>query len=410
MLKVTINDSLVGILDRYKGKRYSFTYAHNVSESEAISLIMPPRPTSYMSSIGHLHPIFDMNLPEGYLRQWLSKAIINFDDLTLLGITGASQIGRLQYESEKNVPSSISIKDILSYDGAEDLFQYLLHTYAMSSGISGVQPKVLVRDTSNHKISQDHKVTVLGATHIVKTWDAKFQHLAYNENFCLCAARYSGLQVPDWDISQNGKFLIIDRFDMTPDSYLGIEDMCALAGMTTDMKYNGSYEQLGKMLKIFIRPEDQSSALRDYFKMVALSCIVRNGDAHRKNFCVLYDDTRSRTGRLAPTFDVVTTTPYIPMDSMALTMAGSKRWPSRKKLLQFAGICDLSSEIAEMCLLEVENGVSLAKKELLSAISDVPEFTETGLAMVSAWEEGLMSVQDQQLKEKSTNKRRRIKM
>ncbi|MFP4285357.1 MAG: HipA N-terminal domain-containing protein, partial [Desulfovermiculus sp.] len=60
---------------------------------------MPVRLKSYVSPAGSLHPIFDMNLPEGFLRNYLIKAVPDCDDLKLLEITGPSQVGRLAYRS-----------------------------------------------------------------------------------------------------------------------------------------------------------------------------------------------------------------------------------------------------------------------------------------------------------------------
>lgn len=48
-----------------------------------------------------LHPIFDMNLPEGALaerlRRTFSKLVPDFDALAMLKIVGLSQIGRLRF-------------------------------------------------------------------------------------------------------------------------------------------------------------------------------------------------------------------------------------------------------------------------------------------------------------------------
>ena len=94
MLKISIGGRAVGALDRATRKTFAFSYAPEIPPSDAVSLTMPPRVASYMSGIGQLHPIFDMNLPEGFLRQWLSKVVPDFDDMVLLKLTGASQIGR----------------------------------------------------------------------------------------------------------------------------------------------------------------------------------------------------------------------------------------------------------------------------------------------------------------------------
>ena len=392
MINVSVGGFFVGALDRAREQRYAFSYLPGIHARDAVSLTMRPQLASYPSAQGHLHPIFDMNLPEGFLRNWLSKAVSDFDDLALLRITGSSQIGRLQYDSGEGSLPVVSVPEILTYDGSEDLFQYLLHRYAVASGISGVQPKVLVRDIESHKISKDHKVTVAGATHIVKTWDEKYPQLALNEHFGLCAAKYSGLSVPEWSLSLNGRFLIIDRFDIDDGHYFGVEDFCVLAGMTSNQKYQGSYEQLARTLRLFVEPGSLVSAQRDFFKMVALSCTVRNGDAHRKNFCLLYNSAEARVGRLSPTFDIVTTTAYIPVDSMALTMEKSKAWPGRDKLLRFASTCGLLPEEAKRCLDDVEAGVSLAREELRAATLNIPEFKVVGSAIGKGWEAGLKNL------------------
>lgn len=393
MRKVSIGGRAVGALDRATRKTFAFSYAPEILPGDAVSLTMPPRVASYMSGIGQLHPIFDMNLPEGFLRHWLSKVVPDFDDMVLLKLTGASQIGRLQYDGGEPVPSGMMVSEILTHDGAEDLFRHLLDVYGTASGVSGVQPKVLIRDVAGHKMSVNHKVTVTGATHIVKTWDPTYPQLARNEHYCLRAARLAGLETPDWDVSRNGKFLIVERFDLNEDAYLGVEDLCVLAGMTTAQKYQGSYEQLAKSVRTFISPDSELSSMQDIFKMVALSCTLRNGDAHRKNFCLLYECAESRRGRLAPTFDIVTTTAYLPKDILALTMAGSKRWPNRRQLLRFAVACGLTLERADVCLSEVATGVATARDELIAGIREIPEFTETGGLMLKAWDEGLLALE-----------------
>lgn len=64
------------------------------------------------------------------------------------------------------------------------MFAHLLERFATYSGISGMQPKVLVRE-----IPLPEKVTQQGATHIVKSFDPReFPELAANELICVLAA------------------------------------------------------------------------------------------------------------------------------------------------------------------------------------------------------------------------------
>jgi hypothetical protein len=81
----------------------------------------------------------------------------------------------------------------------------------------------------------------------------------------------------------------------------------------------------------FITGERRGEAMRHQFRLFVLNCAVRNGDAHLKNFGVVYDDTRS-DARPAPAYDIVTTSAYLPKDQMALTLNGVPTWPDAKKL------------------------------------------------------------------------------
>lgn len=73
---------------------------------------------------------------------------------------------------------------------------------------------------------------------------------------------------------------------------------------------------------------------------MSLSCILGNGDAHLKNFGLLYSNPIERDARLAPAYDIVNTTAYIPEDVLALDLAGNKSlFTSRLGLLDFAQVC-----------------------------------------------------------------------
>ncbi len=65
---------------------------------------MPVRVQSWDSKFALL-PIFEMNLPEGALRERLTrrfaKATGTFDDFDLLAIVGRTQIGRIRYSGSE---------------------------------------------------------------------------------------------------------------------------------------------------------------------------------------------------------------------------------------------------------------------------------------------------------------------
>jgi len=63
--------------------------------------------------------------------------------------------------------------------------------------------------------------------------------------------------------------------------------------------------------------------------------MLRNGDAHLKNFGVLYEYP-GQPVCLAPVYDMVTTVAYIAQDVPALSLAGTKKWWNKKLLEKFA--------------------------------------------------------------------------
>jgi serine/threonine-protein kinase HipA len=346
-----------------------FGYRDRTKPADAVSLTMPIRADQY-DAIAGLLPIFEMNLPEGALRERLrltfAKAIPEFDDLDLLHIVGASQIGRLRYSRQERIDPTVPKQDldeILTYAGVSDLFAHLLGRFAAYSGVSGVQPKVLVRDSK-----APDKFLHRGATHIVKSFDpVEYPELAANEYICAAGAAAAGIRTARVQLSDNRRFLIVDRFDLASDgSYLGIEDFCVLDGRRAHGRYDGSYERISRRLTDFVSSGALADARQQYALMVVYSCTVGNGDAHLKNFSVLYRHAEDVV-ELAPAYDMVSTQPYLPKDSLALTMQDSKEFPHRDGLIRFVRHVTGKTERAAASLLEqvregADTAIAQAKK------------------------------------------------
>jgi len=117
------------------GTDYLFRYHEDVEAKAAISLLMPVRFDEYRHR--ELHPIFQMNLPEGYvleqLRNRLAK-VASVDPMLLLALSGSSSpIGRVAVSSpqvdallaRQQFPGE-KLEEILAWDGAEDIFAGLV--------------------------------------------------------------------------------------------------------------------------------------------------------------------------------------------------------------------------------------------------------------------------------------------
>jgi serine/threonine-protein kinase HipA len=215
-----------------------------------------------------------------------AKAIPEFDDLDLLQIVGSSQIGRLRYSPLENLAADVPAQDlaeILTYRGTADLFAHLLERFAQYSGISGVQPKVLVRQD----LPLD-ELSYRGTTHIVKAFDrAEYPELAANEFICTRGASAAGLAVPILRLSDNRQLLVIERFDLGGNgNYLGLEDFCVLDGRRSHRRYDGSYEQIARRINDFVSPAHVMQSLEQFALMVAYSCSVLERYPKSVRFCL----------------------------------------------------------------------------------------------------------------------------
>ncbi|MBV7555596.1 type II toxin-antitoxin system HipA family toxin [Pseudomonas sp. PDM28] len=347
-LKVTTPEGHSGRI-LTSGDDYIFRYQEDALPNTAISLSMPVRADEFRRR--DLHPVFQMNLPEGYMLEQLRNRLaktVNVDPMLLLALSGSSSpIGRIQVHSEtvdallgeQQFPGE-KLEEILTWDGAEDIFADLLDRYILRAGISGVQPKVLVPEQQDFEM---RRATSKTSDLIIKSGRDEFPGLAINEFLCMSIAREAGISVPEFYLSDNAKLFVMRRFDRDDQlNPIGFEDMAALMGLSADQKYSKSYAAIVKAIRLFCPAINQQTSLDQLFDCVALSCIVGNGDAHLKNFGLLYSEPTQRDARLAPAYDIVNTTAYIPEDVLALDLVGNKSlFASRQGLMEFAQTCEV---------------------------------------------------------------------
>lgn len=205
---------------------------------------------------------------------------------------------------------------------------------------------------------------------------------------------HCGLEVPEFQLGQQGKLLVVKRFDIGDRAYLGFEDMCVLSGWGTAKKYDGSYQGCARLIKSYVTPHRVTQALEDFFVMVALCAGIQNGDAHLKNFGLLYESCAEDADIwLAPAYDLVTTTVYKGNDIMGLLLGDSKAWPKRRMLVQFGrSSCNLSEARCNKLLGRVHDGMRRGMAELADYQSSHPAFEVVGDKMVAAWEAGWRGV------------------
>lgn len=352
-LRVSTPQGESGLLMRES--RYVFNYTTHERQCET-SWMMPLRAESYAS--GAMLGPFTMNLPEGDLRSRIEERLAKrggVDDMQLLAFTGENQIGRLRFhDKDADVPvhkPQMGRHELLTQSSSPSMFEYLLDVY-LESGISGVQPKVMIPDADK----TSDRGTFIHSDLIVKTSGVEYPHLAVNEFLCMTAAKKAGLQVPQFWLSDDGGLFVMERFDLVDGQQLGFEDMAVLMAKTgkgANDKYASSYEMLAKAINLYCNDDQRVDSLNRLFEYVSLSVMVRNGDAHLKNFGLLYDHPASgNSPALSPLYDVVTTSAYdivsarhgVRVDrEMALKMNGTKDYPTRKDLLAFGQLCSVKN-------------------------------------------------------------------
>lgn len=403
-LTVFANGKKVGVLDEVQSEHtlpdLRFQYNDDALPEDAISLTMPVRSEPYIQD--RLHPCFDMLLPEGVRRQQIERLgkLTRIDDFALLGLVGSNTVGRIQISEGELLDKPITFRhrDVVLCEDGLALFNSLLDIGGYRSGIAGVQPKILAKVTDPLVDVEDadevQSRTVMSSTDIIKTANDDFPGLVKNEFVCLSAARKAGITVPDHDLSRDGSLIVIERFDLEGDDHLGFEEMTSLLGVSSDKKYEGSFDLIALEIESRVDTDEMMHSLEELFKQLAFTVLIRNGDSHLKNFGLLYnrDDVS-----LSPAYDLVTTDIYIDNDVPALALSEdnySKKWWSKKELFEFGSDhCYLTKKQMTQILIDIQDALldSAATIDKLSA--NDPVFAEVGLKMKQSWSDALSDYQ-----------------
>lgn len=355
-LAVAVPEGPAGVLHRES--QYVFNYSADSPDAE-VSLTMPLRAQSYSGNA--LMPVFAMNLPEGYLHDRIARRLakhVVLDDMRLLALTGEQQIGRLSFRVPGEPPAprapQVGLARLLAEPDSRAMFEFLVDAY-FESGVSGVQPKVLMPDADRPpSLPMDERATVVDSDLIVKSGGDEYPFLAANEFACMDAARRAGMEVPEFWLSDDGMLFVMRRFDLEP-TMRGFEEMSVLLGKHRDpqgnYKYTESYEAITRVISNFSGAQAPAN-LQAFFEYLVLCLMVRNGDAHLKNFGLRYGKPADGSCRLAPLYDVVTTTVYPYLNwrtgeervdrTLALKLfsgARNRNYPTRDEVLEFGRVC-----------------------------------------------------------------------
>ena len=362
----------------------------NLEIQNSISLSLPNSKKFYTYEY-RFPPYFETFLPEGYLyeifKNMLTKEYGYIDDYLIFSKLAPNIQSRVSFKSDfsKLDFDFLEIENIVEND-SNDTFKKLLDTFLNKNAISGVQPKTVALLKS--------KETLHIKEYIIKTWGEEYPHLAENEYFCLKACQKAGIDIPKITLSKNNKFLIVENFIFKEGKTLGFEEILSLQDKNRNNKYDGSYEQVAKSIYQFTTHKKES--LTTYYKIVVMNYLLKNGDAHLKNFGLLYHDDFSYIW-LSPAYDVVNTTSYIYQDKPALMMHGKKVWFDKESLVAF-GIkhCLLTQKEADTFYEECVAALKESIADIENYIVENPAFKTIGTRMIESFK---ISLNNQTIKE-----------
>lgn len=365
---------LVGHLKK-QGRLFSFEYVKHADSP--VSLTMPVREEAYI--FPELHPIFQMHLPQGPVRQLLEHALnkaAGSGDLQLLLTLSHAQADGLQFAPSGEKPQSKTLLDDQNTGGLA-LFNQLLTKYTKNTAQAQTQPRI------NTSISG--KAALPSAHYIIKTWGNEYPELAMNEKACLHVLSNMDVSIATATLSDKGKTLLSHRVDKTEKGEpLGFEDFCVLQGKTPKERYDSSWESVAKTIRLFVSPRHQSGALHNLFKLLLCNVMLRNGDAHLKNLALVYSHIGDR--QCAPFFDITTTTVYLSDDFMGLSLNGEKAWPNRTTLTNFAAqYCGLRPNAIKKAFEQLEYALTQGRSELYTLSKQRPSFQPIAEQMEQTW-------------------------
>lgn len=406
----------VAVLEPVGDFKSVLTYHAHTAADDFISLTMPVRTESYVWD-DQLHPIFQMNLPEGYLLQVLQEQFgphLGASPTALLSVIGRNMIGRLQVAppgSSLDEPvTPIEVAELLQGDNSEEAFAELVRQHA-TSGVSGVVPKFLDGQaepasrlatelpTQLPMLGQHKKASLVTRRHIIKGSSQQMPFVALNEYLCMQVAAQV-LPTAKTEISEDGRVLVVHRFDVDENgqAHWGMEDFCALLGLRPAAKYDTTWERIAKAVRDHVPGGERLATFRQLAMTLLLTYALRNADCHAKNLALLY--TSRSDVHLSPVYDMLTTCVYsgYQHNPPGIAFMGKKTWVPGKNLLKFIAInFGIATREQDEIVEAISDAVSDVAPQVREAMSLHPEFEDIGKRMLSAWFEGVTGLRDKRV-------------
>ena len=407
-LNVHVLGKHVGVLEQVGDFKSVMTYVPEVAPENLVSLTMPARTESYLWD-DELHPIFRMNLPEGYLLQVLQEEFgphIGASPVALLSVIGRNMVGRLKVAPPgaalDEAAKPIEVAELLKGDNSEEAFSQLVREHA-KSGVSGVLPKFLDTEGQQHQQQEGFgphkKATLFTHHHIIKGSSPRLPFATANEHLCMQVAA-KVVESAKTELSQDGNVLLVHRFDVDKNGepFRALEDFCALLGLKPQNKYETTWERIAKAVRTYVDGKYHYETFQKLTAMLLMTYAIRNADCHSKNLALLY--TSRKDARLAPAYDFFTTSVYPAYrdNPPGIMFGGKKTWLPGKTLAKFItanfGIPDREQKLMLERISDAVADIAPAVREMMNGLAG---FKDTGKRMLTTWNEGVNHLRDSRM-------------
>ncbi len=367
-LEIRLGEIRVGTLTLLEGDRTIFTFREDyISKarrpvlSQAFINMAGKLLTEFRPTRMKLHPFFSNLLPEGHLRTYLAeRGGVNPErEYMLLQLLGDDLPGAVIVKPDDNIRHAVERKGETETIKGEQPYRFSL---------AGVQLKFSAMLESKGGLTIPAKG--VGGDWIVKLPSQNFMHVPENEWSMLHMAGEAGIRVPethlvpldkiknlpDLGIFSGRNALAVKRFDRKEDgSRIHIEDFAQVYSQYPKNKYGKvSYLNIANMLWTLTGEE----GLIDFIRRLVFTIIIGNGDMYLKNWSFIYRD--GITPALSPAYDFVSTIPYIPGDTLALTLSQTKKFEeiTVKHFKQLAEKAELPTFIVMQTMKEAMDTVT----------------------------------------------------
>lgn len=336
---VWLRELRVGTLTQH-GDHTRFALAESYLDDvnrPVLGLLFEQDLTARYASASRLPPWFSNLLPEGKLRDWIAheRQVPVQREMELL-----AQVGH-------DLPGAVRIRPVETADVTDDGDWEAAGSPPQSDpsarlwrfSLAGVALKFSMLADSDRLTLP---ATGVGGDWIVKLPDRVYPDVPRNEYAMMTLAKAAGIDVPEvrlihrddvvglpdgvWPVTEDWAYAV-KRFDRTESRGLvHIEDLAQVRNVYPSDKYLGNYETIGSLL---YRGHDEAS-LREFARRLVFCILVSNGDAHLKNWSLVYRDPR--VPQISPAYDLVSTRFYMGADEEMGMRFGSTRKPDRMRL------------------------------------------------------------------------------